>query len=117
MSYLPELRGSLVQAAERRTEVARRATAPMRRPRLSGGLVLALSAALTAAVAAAVLLAAGHGPGGASASRPARNSRAQLIATLSVLRRPQTAAEQAFDHGGWPQPAGGRGSRSGLTAR
>ena len=114
MSYLPELRGSLVRAAERRTEVARRATEPMHRPRLSGAFALALSAVLTAAVAAAVLLAAGHGGGGAPASRPASSSRSQLIATLGVLRRPQTAAEHAFVHRGWPQPAGGRRARVAL---
>jgi hypothetical protein len=60
--------------------------------------------------AGALLVVGGHGRN-AGVSAGASPSRTELIRLLGVLRRPQTAADRAFHHAGWPTPPRAPGSR------
>jgi hypothetical protein len=91
MSILPQLENDLRRAADRRFVAA-----PTLRPRRLGG-ILAVAASLAAVlVAVGALALLGHDRRQNRSQHPGRpltaNSRAQLLATLGVLRRRQTEA-------------------------
>jgi hypothetical protein len=107
VTILPQLEQDLFNAAEERLRPD--ATAPNRRPgspasslrprlgRGAGALPVVLSVAVAIAVAFVAVAVLGHGHRanqGTTASGPSGgSSRAELIRTLGVLRRPQTKAD------------------------
>lgn len=117
--YFDRLEGHLLDAVERQAQ-SRSTRRPAgfrasrgRTARLAARWVLAAASVLAVAlVVAGALLIAGGGSNRHSAARgAASSSRAELIRLLGVLRTPQTSADRAFDHAGWPTPPRAPGSR------
>jgi hypothetical protein len=95
MSYLPELRSSLVSAAERA------GAAPISRPRRRWprtglrAIPVAIGVAVAIAVAVLALTAIRHAPTRVKPTSPAKQApgREALLSVLGVLRRPQVPAD------------------------
>ena len=74
-------------------------------------VLVTASVAVVALVVAVVLVTGADHARLSATGAGASQSRAELVRLLGVLRRPQTAADRAFHHAGWPTPPRASGSR------
>lgn len=104
MSYLPELRGSLVKAARRAyVDAPEREPHAASRRLLRGGLATALAAAVAVGVAVVAVLGLGHRPAptGVASSQPVTriDLRRSAAEALAMVRLPPGAVRSGLVHG------------------
>jgi hypothetical protein len=104
MTYLPELKSSLVKAARRAyVDAPQRGPHRARRRLIGGGLATALAAAVAVAVAVVAVVALSHRPArtGVAASRPLTRTDLQRSAAqaLEMLKLPSGAVRSGLVHG------------------
>jgi hypothetical protein len=106
MSYLPELRDSLVRAAERRSEPVR----PRHWLQVGVRTLAAAASVAVVVVVAAILLVVGRQGSGMPTARRVLSDHQRLFDMLGALRRPQTAPDRAFRELVTPLPRNTAGS-------
>ena len=98
MTLLPEVRDELWATAARRAAADRHRSLRVGLPRFGRGLALTAAVVCPVLVVVALVFAGGHRPAVPDTEAGPRNISA-LIDRLSVLRRPQTAADREFPRG------------------